>query len=67
LLPQSPYGNGKLAGGVASVIAGLLVSEGPGGDLKGFNILGYVVVISALLAIFLIFKIDKSVRSRLAS
>lgn len=44
----------QVAGGCASAIAGLIITEGPNGVLQSFDIVGYVVVATALVALFII-------------
>ena len=51
----------QLAGGVASVLAGLIVVEGPGGVLLHFERLGYVVGASSLVALFMMNRIRRLV------
>lgn len=43
----------QVAGGVASAAAGLLVTAEPSGALQHFNVVGYVVVATALIALAL--------------
>ncbi|MES2965411.1 MAG: MFS transporter [Bdellovibrionota bacterium] len=47
----------QMAGGVASVIAGMIVVEGPSGALERFDIVGYVVATTALVALFMMWLI----------
>ncbi len=52
----------QLAGGLAAVVAGYIVTEGADGRLQHYNVAGYVVVVTGLLASVLIWRIDRSVR-----
>ena len=54
----------QMSGGLASIVAGLIVVEGAGGKLEHFNTLGYIIVgvISATLAMMYI--INKSVEGK---
>lgn len=52
----------QLAGGLAAVVAGHIVTEGAGGRLQHYNVAGYVVVATGLLASVLMWRIDRSVR-----
>lgn len=54
----------QLSGGLASVFAGLIVSEDVGGVLLHFDILGYVVVATTLLTIYLMYGIHKQVAEK---
>ena len=51
----------QIAGGVASVIAGLIVAEGPDKKILHFNILGYVLVGTTLATLAMIYRIHKMV------
>jgi predicted MFS family arabinose efflux permease len=50
----------QFSGGIASVIAGLVVTEGIGGHLEHFNVLGYILVGTTLITTFQIYYIHKS-------
>lgn len=50
-----------LSGGVASVLAGLIVVEGPGGALVHFERLGYVVVCASLITLFMMSRLRRLV------
>jgi len=47
----------QLAGGLASVVAGHIVQEGPGGRLLHYDVAGYVVVATSLFACVLLWRI----------
>jgi predicted MFS family arabinose efflux permease len=49
----------QVAGGVASVIAGLVVVEAPNGELLHFDTLGYVLVCTTLVSLTLMYLIDR--------
>jgi predicted MFS family arabinose efflux permease len=51
----------QLSGGVASVLAGLVVAQSPGGDLQHFDQLGYIVIGTTLLSLVLMYFIQKTV------
>ena len=51
----------QLAGGVASVVAGHIVRQGADGRLHHYDVAGYVVVGTSLLACYLMWKIKKGV------
>jgi predicted MFS family arabinose efflux permease len=51
----------QLSGGVASVLAGLIVVEGPGGILLHFERLGYVVIGASLVTLVMMREIHKMV------
>ena len=50
----------QLAGGVASLVAGLIVVEGSDGVLQHFEILGYLMVATAIVSIISMYKIHLS-------
>jgi predicted MFS family arabinose efflux permease len=52
----------QLAGGLAAVVAGHIVQQGPDGKLVHYEIAGYVVVVTSLLACVLLWRIDRSLR-----
>ncbi len=51
----------QLSGGIASVIAGGVVAQGPGGNLQHFDQLGYIVVGTTLLSLGLMYFVQKAV------
>jgi predicted MFS family arabinose efflux permease len=53
----------QLAGGMASVVAGHIVQEGPGGRLLHYDVAGYVVVATSLLACVLLWRIARAQES----
>jgi predicted MFS family arabinose efflux permease len=54
----------QVAGGIASVIAGLIVYQIPGGELKNYNILGYIVVVAIFFTIAMMFYINRYVNQK---
>jgi predicted MFS family arabinose efflux permease len=54
----------QVAGGIASVIAGLIVYQIPGGELKNYNILGYIVVVAILITIGMMYYINQYVNKK---
>lgn len=51
----------QFAGGLASVLAGLIVSEGANGVLEHFDVIGYVVAASSLVTLFFMWRIYKMI------
>jgi predicted MFS family arabinose efflux permease len=51
----------QFSGGIASVIAGLIVAQGPTGELKQFDVLGYIVISTTLVTLVLMYFINKTV------
>ncbi|HEX4105391.1 MAG TPA: MFS transporter [Rhizomicrobium sp.] len=56
----------QLSGGVASVGAGLIIAQNSDGRLLHFNWLGYIVMMTALAGLILMYFIHKAVPERLA-
>lgn len=57
----------QLSGGLASVVAGHIVTLGPNGQLQHFDVVGFVIVGSTLLASLLVWRLDRDVRVRAAA
>lgn len=57
----------QLSGGVASLLAGHLVSFGADGRLQNLPLVGYVVVASALMASFLAWRVNLGVQAAQAA
>jgi hypothetical protein len=53
----------QVAGGVASVIAGLVVVQAPGGELLHFDTLGYILVCTTVISLTMMYFIDHRIRS----
>jgi predicted MFS family arabinose efflux permease len=51
----------QVSGGIASIIAGIVVAQGPAGDLQNFDRLGYIVVATTLLSLGLMYFIQRAV------
>lgn len=54
----------QISGGVASFVAGLIVVQTPSGLLERYDILGYVVVVSMVVAAIMIWWLDKHLRMK---
>jgi predicted MFS family arabinose efflux permease len=52
----------QMSGGVAAVVAGLIVLQTPGGVLLHFDTLGYVLVCTTLISLALMYLIDRKIR-----
>jgi predicted MFS family arabinose efflux permease len=52
----------QVAGGIASVVSGSIVSEAPSGELVHFDILGYVLVVTTGITLTLMYFIDRRLR-----
>ncbi|RYZ66624.1 MAG: MFS transporter, partial [Proteobacteria bacterium] len=57
----------QIAGGFASVIAGLIVVQTPAGALEHFDTLGYVMVGTAAISLFLMYRIHLMVLRKKAA
>jgi predicted MFS family arabinose efflux permease len=53
----------QLAGGLASLIAGHIVTEGADGRLHHYDVAGYMVVITGIVACYLMWRIDRGVKA----
>jgi predicted MFS family arabinose efflux permease len=51
----------QFSGGIASVIAGLVVAQSPSGELRHFDVLGYIVICTTLASLVLMYFINKAV------
>lgn len=51
----------QLAGGVAAFVAGHIVTQDAAGRIHHYDVAGYVVVVSSLLACFLLWRIQKGI------
>ena len=56
----------QIAGGVASVVAGMLVSTSSTGALVGFDRVGYVMVLTATISVIMMYFIHVRVREKFA-
>jgi predicted MFS family arabinose efflux permease len=57
----------QVAGGVASIIAGLIVVVAPSGQLLHFDVLGYVLVVTTAITLTLMYFIDRKIKSESGS
>jgi predicted MFS family arabinose efflux permease len=55
----------QISGGIASVIAGLIVYQGISGKLQRYDILGYVVIAAMLLATVMMYFLNRRVQRKL--
>ena len=56
----------QIAGGIAAAVAGLIVVQAPGGSLRHYDTLGYVVISSMTLTVAMMFFINKTVNAGLS-
>jgi predicted MFS family arabinose efflux permease len=57
----------QVSGGVAAVVAGLIVVQTPEGPLLHFDIVGYVLVCSTLATLAMMYFIDRRIRGMMAA
>lgn len=57
----------QISGGAAAVIGGLLIVQTSDGPIKHFDRLGYVSAATTLVTLFMMYKIDRYVKERLAT
>jgi len=57
----------QLAGGLASLVAGHIVQQGADGRIHHYEIAGYVVVASSLLACFLLWRVQRGITAHAAA
>jgi hypothetical protein len=55
----------QISGGIASIIAGMIVYQTSTGQLERYDILGYVVISSMLLAILMLYFLNIRVQKKL--
>ncbi|MCO4292592.1 MFS transporter [Solitalea sp. MAHUQ-68] len=55
----------QISGGIAATVAGLIVVEAKDGKLENYNVLGYVVIIAMVIAIGMMYFINKLVMDQL--
>lgn len=55
----------QLSGGIASVIAGLIVSESLQGEIEHFDTLGYVVIGTTIITIFTMYFVSREIPASL--
>lgn len=56
----------QFSGGLASMVAGLIVKQAPDGRLAGYDTLGLVVSASMLITVFFMYRINQSVMEKAA-
>ncbi|WP_050475873.1 MFS transporter [Herbaspirillum rhizosphaerae] len=56
----------QLSGGLASVVAGHIVAFSPDGQLQNFDVIGYVVVGTSLVALTLVWRLSRGIQQRAA-
>ncbi|USX25032.1 MFS transporter [Oxalobacteraceae bacterium OTU3CINTB1] len=54
----------QLSGGIASVVAGHIVTQAPNGKLQHFDVVGYVVVATSLVALGLVWQLQRQMLAR---
>lgn len=54
----------QFSGGIAAIVAGLIVVKTPSGKLENYDILGYVVAGAILITIALMYNINKMVKEK---
>jgi hypothetical protein len=57
----------QLAGGLAAVVAGHIVQQGTDGRLHHYDVAGYVVVATSLLACVLLWRVERGIRGATAA
>ncbi len=57
----------QLAGGLASLVAGHIVSFGADGRLQHFPVVGYVVTVTTLMGIAMVWRIQRGIQARAAA
>ena len=57
----------QIAGGVAAYIAGMLVTQSKAGPILHYNRLGFAVTGSMIVAMFLMYMIDRHVKKKIAA
>jgi predicted MFS family arabinose efflux permease len=57
----------QLAGGVASVVAGFIVTIGPDGKLHHYEVAGYVVVVTSVTTVALLWYLQRTITGRVDS
>ena len=55
----------QISGGIASIVAGLIIVQTSSGSLERYDILGYVVIGSMLLAIVMLYFLNKRIQKKL--
>ncbi|CAH0997089.1 Purine efflux pump PbuE [Emticicia aquatica] len=56
----------QISGGAASALAGVIVTQGSNGTMQNYPLLGYVVVASMVITIFMLYILNKQVHKKIA-
>ncbi len=56
----------QLSGGVASVVAGHIVTQAPDGKLQHFHVIGYIVVATSLVGLALVWRLQRGMAAAAA-
>lgn len=56
----------QVSGGVATIIAGMIIVQEPGGKLLNYDILGYVISAVMIVTVFMMYNLHVHVRGKLA-
>jgi predicted MFS family arabinose efflux permease len=54
----------QISGGLASVVAGMIVTASPTGRIEHFNVIGYIVVGTTILTVLLMYAIHRHIREK---
>jgi hypothetical protein len=54
----------QFAGGLAAVVSGHIVQQGADGRLQHYDVAGYVVIVTSLMACVLIWRVERGIRDR---
>ncbi|SFH08928.1 MFS transporter [Pontibacter chinhatensis] len=57
----------QVSGGLATMAAGLIVVQSPGGALQHYDVVGYVVITTTLVTMFSVLAIDRLVQRKVAA
>jgi predicted MFS family arabinose efflux permease len=57
----------QISGGIASAVAGLIVVQNTNGELERYPALGIVVIVSMLVAIVLMYRLNEQVRKQISA
>ena len=57
----------QISGGIASAVAGMIVVQSDSGELQHYPTLGYVVIVSMLIVIFLIYRLNVQIQKNALS
>lgn|GEM_PF-3549503 len=54
----------QVSGGIAAAIAGMIVIEKPGGQLAHYNTLGYIVIVSMIICMWLLYFVNRNISAK---